>query len=469
MGCAYVDAELLARTGATMTDTTMSYTTMAGLGQRREFSRALGYVQPVPDLPFDPSSAGSSAGSAPAADDGAAGDIRPRIVIVGGGFAGFWAAAAARRVGGEHLDITLVSTGPVLQMRPRFYEANPAELGVDLQPLLEALEVTFVVDVAVGVDLEARSLRLQSQQPQRFDRLIVATGSVMARPPVAGAEEAFSIDTQHDAIVFDAHLAALADDSRPLCIVVVGAGFTGIELALELRDRVAAHLSTTSANLAEEMRIVLVDRAATLGVELGPNPQTAIATALADARVETRLGVSITELTDQSVTFADGSMLQCDAVVLATGLRAASFVDAIPGDRDTLGRLVVDRSLRAPRAPAVFVTGDAVAAATGDGHTTLQSCQHALQLGRFAGANAALDLLGQDTIEYEQLRYVTCLDLGRSGAVLTNGWDRDVVMIGDQAKAVKRRINTETIYPPAGATKEQLMELSNTPPQSFPR
>ncbi|HYI14211.1 MAG TPA: hypothetical protein VEX37_02395, partial [Thermomicrobiales bacterium] len=96
-------------------------------------------------------------------------------------------------------------------------------------------------------------------------------------------------------------------------------------------------------------------------------------------------------------------------------------------------------------------------------HRTLQSCQHALQLGRFAGENAARDLLGIETVPYAQRRYVTCLDLGRSGAVFTDGWDRRVLEIGCDAKARKRRINTVVIYPPANATGEALLELSRLP------
>src|SRR5213076_764307 len=108
-----------------------------------------------------------------------------------------------------------------------------------------------------------------------------------------------------------------------------------------------------------------------------------------------------------------------DAVVLTTGMAAAGFAQNVPGERDELGRIVVDPSLRAPAAPDAFVAGDAAAADGGDGHPILQSCQHALQLGRFAGENAARDLAGLPTIPYEQPPYVTCLDLGRYGAVFT--------------------------------------------------
>ena len=161
------------------------------------------------------------------------------------------------------------------------------------------------------------------------------------------------------------------------------------------------------------------------------------------------------------VGFADGSDLAADAVVLATGMAAAPFAGEIPGARDKLGRVIVDADLRAPVAPQVFVAGDAAAADTGDGHPTLQSCQHANQLGRVAGENAARDLLGLPTVPYAQLRYLTCLDLGRSGAVITEGWERRVQKTGSEGKAVKRLINTQIIYPPADATAEALLASSS--------
>jgi NADH dehydrogenase len=133
----------------------------------------------------------------------------------------------------------------------------------------------------------------------------------------------------------------------------------------------------------------------------------------------------------------------------------------VPGARDALGRVVVDAVLRAPAAPEVFCAGDAAAADTGDGHRTLQSCQHAGQLGRVAGENAARDLIGLPLVPYTQLRYVTCLDLGRSGAVITQGWERRVEKAGAEGKAVKRLINTQVIYPPADGTAEALLASSS--------
>jgi NADH:ubiquinone reductase (H+-translocating) len=341
-----------------------------------------------------------------------------QILIIGGGFAGFWAAVAARRVAGPRAAVTLVSPAPMLEIRPRLYEARPETLAVDLLPLLRKVDVSFVRGEAMRLDTTAKAVTLAAGDRLAYDRLVVATGSRMRRPPVPGAEAAFSVDTQAEAIAFDLRLSEIARDVAEPTIAVVGAGFTGIELALELRDRLKVHGATVRALAAE------------------------------------------------GVSFADGSSLAADAVVLASGMAASPFAAQVapdvPGVRDELGRVVVDAALRAPAAPEVFVAGDAAAADTGDGHRTLQSCQHAGQLGRVAGENAARDLLGLPPVPYTQLRYVTCLDLGRSGAVIAQGWERRIEKTGNEGKAVKRLINTQVIYPPADGTAEALLACSST-------
>ncbi len=381
-----------------------------------------------------------------------------KILVIGGGFAGFWAAVAARRVAGSRAEVSLVSREPALEIRPRLYEARPETLAVALLPLLRKVDVGFVRGDAIGLDAAAKTVTLAAGDRLAYDRLVIATGSRMRRPPVPGAEAAFSVDTQADAIALDRRLAEIVRDIAAPTIAVVGAGFTGIELALELRDRLAAH---GADGAAERLRIVLIDRAETIGPELGPGPRPQIEAALAAAGVELCLGATVQALAADRVSFAGGSVLAADAVVLATGMTAAPFAGEVPSARDALGRVIVDATLRAPAAPEIFVAGDAAAADTGDGHPTLQSCQHAGQLGRVAGENAARDLVGVPPLSYTQLRYVTCLDLGRSGAVISQGWERRVEKTGQEGKAVKRWINTKLIYPPVDGTAEALLASSS--------
>ena len=160
-----------------------------------------------------------------------------KILIIGGGFAGFWAALAARRVVGPRAGVTLVSPEPVLEIRPRLYEARPETLAVDLLPLLRKVDVGFVRGEAIRLDTAAKAVTLAAGDRLAYDRLVVATGSRMRRPPVPGAEAAFSVDTQAEAIAFDRRLGEIVRDVAEPTIAVVGAGFAGIELALELRDR----------------------------------------------------------------------------------------------------------------------------------------------------------------------------------------------------------------------------------------
>jgi NADH dehydrogenase len=340
-------------------------------------------------------------------------------------------------------------------MRPRLFEADPETLHTELDALLTTAGVRFVQGEAESLALQAHEIRLASGQALVFDRLVVATGSVMRRPSLPGAESAFSIDTQADAVALDARLAACAWGDTPT-IAIVGAGFTGIELALNLRDRLARHAGREAG---ERAHIILIDQAREVGPELGAGPRPAIEAALAAARVDLRLDTRVSGMTGEEIRLANGAVIAADAVVLCTGLQAAPFLRHLPGARDTLGRIRVDSHLGIADAPGIFLAGDAAWAATEPGHSTLMSCQHAMPLGKVAGENAARSLLGQPLLDYAQPRYSTCLDLGRSGAVLTMGWDRQVQATGEEAKAIKRQINTQLIYLPEGS-REALLQAS---------
>jgi NADH dehydrogenase len=193
---------------------------------------------------------------------------------------------------------------------------------------------------------------------------------------------------------------------------------------------------------------VLVERENVVGPELGDGPRPEINKALADLGVEQRLGTSVTAVTATGVTLSDGTQVLADTVVWTAGMLASSLTDQIPGQRDRLGRLIVDQYLRVVGVPDVYAAGDTAAAIAEPGHPVTQSCQHAVPQGKFVGQNVAADLLGLPLVAFAPDPYVTCLDLGSYGAVFTTGWDRTVKMTREQAKALKRSINSSWIYPP---------------------
>ena len=129
-------------------------------------------------------------------------------------------------------------------------------------------------------------------------------------------------------------------------------------------------------------------------------------------------------------------------------MRASALTEHVPGTRDGIGRLQVDEHLRVVGVDGVYAAGDTAAAVAETGHVVMQSCQHAVPQGKLVGANVAADLLGLPLAPFAPDPYVTCLDLGSYGAVLTTGWDRTISLTGAEAKSLKKSINSEWIYPP---------------------
>ncbi len=138
-------------------------------------------------------------------------------------------------------------------------------------------------------------------------------------------------------------------------------------------------------------------------------------------------------------------------------MRAHPLTERIGVPLDGSGRLPVDDYLRVAHTSGVFAAGDVAAARMDDAHMSVMSCQHSRPMGRYAGYNVIADLLGQPMLPLRIPWYVTVLDLGPAGAVYTEGWDRRVVATGATAKATKRVINRERIYPPRTGDREALL------------
>jgi NADH dehydrogenase len=232
-----------------------------------------------------------------------------------------------------------------------------------------------------------------------------------------------------------------------------------------MRTRLAVHSDPVTSARA---RIILIERADVVGPDLGAGPRPVIEAALTTAGVETRLGEEVTEVGADGLTLSTGERIAAATIIVTTGLRANPLAAALPVERDELGRLPVDDFLRVAGVDGVYACGDIARAYVDESHLALMSCQHALRMGRFAGRNAACDLLSRPLQPYRQPRYVTCLDLGTSGAVFTTGWQREVSMVGAEAKELKQSINGQRIYPPHGERAVLLAAAEIDPPSPTP-
>ncbi|MFF4948977.1 NAD(P)/FAD-dependent oxidoreductase [Streptomyces chattanoogensis] len=393
------------------------------------------------------------------------------VLVLGGGFAGLWSAAAATRLLRTRADrhpeaagatVALLTPLPDLTLRPRLYQADPADFRVPLDRVLGPVGVRRIAATATAVDTRRRLVTAVAADGSRtevgYRRLVLATGSAVVRPELPGAALLHDIDTLAAAVKLEEHLRALPqapDGPGRWSAVVVGAGFTGLELATELVGRLRAKAAPYGAE--DEVRVILVERAAAVGAGLGEAARPVITRALDELGIERRLGVTVTGLDEHAVRLSDGGVLPARTAVWTAGMRASALTERIPAPRDGLGRLVVDARLRVSGVQGVYAAGDTAAATAEDGHPVPQSCQHATPLGKVAGHNAAADLLGLPPVGFAPDPYATCLDLGAAGAVATAGFARTLRHGPDGfAKELKRAINETWISPPVDDPEELL-------------
>jgi NADH dehydrogenase len=386
-------------------------------------------------------------------------DTPKRILVVGAGFAGMWSALGAARLldiahkSGEPVEVALIAPEPALHVRPRLHESNPLGMKAPLLPLFEATGIHFIQGSVDNIRAGDRVVDATGPDGNKFtvpyDKLVLASGSALFRPDVPGlATAAFSIDQIDDAALLEAHLGKLADQPDTQArntVVVVGGGFTGIEIATELPARMRSILGNDAA-----VNVIVIEQADAVGPDLGPGPRPVIDQALAELGITVRLGTAVNAIDTDGIVTSKGERISAKTVIWTAGMRANALTKKLNAERDRLGRLHVDADLRVSGTEDVFAAGDVAFAATDDeGNHALMSCQHAMNMGRFAGHNVAADLIGVELLPYRQPFYVTCLDLGSWGAVYTEGWDRQIKLVGTEAKSLKRQICTEWIYPPA--------------------
>jgi len=399
-----------------------------------------------------------------------------RILVLGAGFAGLIAAVGAARklaelnIGKDDIAVSVVNRDLWHAIRVRNYETDLSDVRVPLEDVLGPINVDLVVGEVAGIDCERRTVTVNQDggvEALGYDRLVFALGSELVRPPIPGlAEYGFDIDTYDAAARLSAHLEGLP--GRPaspgrFTALVVGGGLTGVEAAAELATRLRAIAG------AEASRVILADRAARIGSNMGDGACTVIDAALGALEVETRPGVTIASVEAEGARLASGESIAAATVVWCGGMRAHPLAASLPGRHDRFGRVEVDRFLRVTAADGVFAAGDVAAALVDGEHASVMSCQHARPMGRIAGHNAVCDMLGEPMIPIDIGWYVTCLDLGEWGAVYTEGWDRRVAATGAAAKETKRTINCVRIYPPRSRDPAEILAAAAPVVQAPPR
>ena len=399
-----------------------------------------------------------------------------RILVLGAGFAGLWAAVGAARKLDEigvrtgEVEILVVDRNPYHNIRVRNYEIDLGNVAIPLGEVLDPIGVSHLTAEVQTIDVAKQQVTVATRGGREvlaYDRLVLALGSELVRPDIPGlAANAFDVDTYSAAVRLNAHIAALS--TSPISpgrstVVVVGAGFTGIEVATEMPGKLGRAIP------AEANRVVLVDHSPVVGATIGAHARPVICEALATLRIETRLGTKVTAVDASGIALASGEIIPAQTIVWCVGMRASPLAAMLPGTFDRHGRVDADPFMRVAGLANVFAAGD-VACSLVDGiHPTVMSCQFARPMGRFAGHNVVADLFDQPMLALRIDGYVTVLDLGAWGALYTVGWDRQLLSSGQNTKVIKQTINHKRIYPPRRGTREDTLAAAapivQAPPQ----
>jgi NADH dehydrogenase len=386
-----------------------------------------------------------------------------KLLIIGGGFAGVWAALAAMRhlsiLGKTTLvEITLINKDAYHGLRPRFYEEDLSQTRVPLKKILSPFGIKLVIGEVSVIDLKRQTVDIKNASSElevhQYDKLILATGSHLFVPPVPGLNEfGFNVDTYAAAQHLANHLYTLHKKSAKgqYTVVIVGGGFTGIEVATDIIDRLKKLASDK-----EDVRVIIIDHNE-IASSLGQEPMAVVQKALQDLNIETMINVHVSSIEKDQIILDSGDLIDTQTVIWAAGMRASALTKMFPAELDRFGRLPVDSFLRINDTENCFAAGDVAQAMTDETHPTLLCCQHAMPMGRWAGHNAIADLLGEPLIPYEQRKWVTILDLGSWGALYAEGWEQSLVSQGQKAKELKIFVNHHRISPLIGGNIEELI------------
>jgi NADH dehydrogenase len=363
---------------------------------------ALGHAAPGPPA-HDDSSLTAPAGRVFARR---AASLAPRVVILGGGFAGVTAALelAKRCAGTLPVDVTLISDRNFFLFTPMLAEAATGAVETrhvlhPIRPLCTAAGVEFGEMRVQGIDLARRRVTV------RYDRLVVALGAAPNVGMAPGAaEHALTFKGAGDAVqirnrvidLFEA--AALTEDPwvrrRLLTFVVVGAGHAGTELMAALEELTRGILLRHYPSIpADAVRLVLVGSAIL--------PQTA--TNLAAYAKERLLGRTIelepsraARVSAEGLELQDGRLIPSHCVIWTAGNRVNPVASALPVAKAKDGRLLVNEYFEVQGAPGVYALGDNAAQA--DPHTGesyVATAQVALRQGRALAAQIEAELTGR--------------------------------------------------------------------------
>jgi NADH:quinone reductase (non-electrogenic) len=342
---------------------------------------------------------------------------KKRIVILGGGFGGVYAAIHLEKLMARErtAEICLVSRDNFFLFTPMLHEIAASDLEVTnivnpLRKLLRRVEVLVgsvnQIDLPNQRVLISRGYRNRPQQIG-YDHLVIALGSITNFHNLPGfSDRALTMKSLPDAIRLRAQILQRLEDANSesdpidrrslLTFVVAGGGFAGVETVAAVNDFVRDALPFYP-NLGEKMlRVILVHSGPVILPELGESLGRFTEKVLTRRGVEVRLNTRVKSMTESEVLLADGVSIPSRTLVWTAGTVPSPIISSLPCAKER-GRLLVNEFLRIPDWPNVWAVGDCafVPDIGNPGKSHPPTAQHAIREGEVAAQNIAAVLSGR--------------------------------------------------------------------------
>ncbi|MFD6415431.1 NAD(P)/FAD-dependent oxidoreductase [Streptomyces sp. NPDC060194] len=365
---------------------------------------------------------------------------RPRILVVGAGFAGVECVRRLeRKLGPDEAELALVTPSSYqlyLPLLPQVASGvlTPQSIAVSLRRSRRH-RTRIIPGGAIGIDLKAKVCVVRKITDEivnePYDRLVLAPGSVTRTFDIPGLQEhARGMKTLAEATYIRDHVISqldLADASLDeaeraarLQFVVVGGGYAGTETAACLQRLTHNAVKRYPRLDARLIKWHLIDIAPKLMPELGDKLGRSSLEIMRRRGIEVSLGVSIAKAGPDEVTFTDGRVIPTRTLIWTAGVAASPLIATL-GAETVKGRLAVTSDMNLPGHEGVFALGDAAAVpdeAKGvDGAVCPPTAQHALRQGRHVADNVIASLRGRPTTPYVHKDLGLVVDLGGLDAV----------------------------------------------------
>jgi NADH dehydrogenase len=359
---------------------------------------------------------------------------RPRVVIIGAGFAGLW---AARALSHSQTDVLVLNRNNYHTFFPLLYQVAAGELEAEdivypVRSILRGQEnIRFLMNEVTEIDLAAKQVKT-TDHVFPYDFLVLALGSASHFFGVTGAAEyAFQLKTLEQAIALRNHI--LFRFERALCetdperrrqmltFAIVGGGPTGVEFAGALAELIRGPLVKNYQALdPREMHILLLEANDRLLASFPERLEKYALRRLAKMGVEVRLQATVSQITPDCIRLKDGATIPLETVIWTSGVRGESFNAELQTIRN--GQVKVLPTLQTPDHPEVYVIGD-LAFMEEDGRPLPMLAPVATQQGEAAARNIIRQTNGQIPVPFHYHNRGTMVTIGRNAAI-AHVWGR---------------------------------------------